>query len=313
MNRKKVDVAAAVITRPDGSFLLGQRAEDTFYPGYWEFPGGKVEPGETPRQALVRELTEELGMQVDEAWPWLTREHLYEHAHVRLHFFEVPAWHGEIRDHVHSALSWERAGAVGVAPVLPANGPIMKALELPHRMGITHAGEIGEEAQLVALEAALAHGLKLVQVREPAFDAGRLAAFCREVVARAHAAGARVMLNADPGMAEAAGADGVHLSAARLAGLARRPDLEWVGTSCHTRDELEKAGALGLDYALLGSVQPTPSHPGREALGWKRFGELVSGLPLPVFALGGLGLGDMENARKAGAHGIAAIRSAWQR
>ena len=60
--RKIVHVAAAVITRPDGSFLLGQRAPDTFYPGYWEFPGGKVEPGETPRDALIRELDEELGL-----------------------------------------------------------------------------------------------------------------------------------------------------------------------------------------------------------------------------------------------------------
>ena len=103
--KKIVHVAAAVITRPDGSFLLGQRAPDTFYPGYWEFPGGKVEAGETPRDALIRELDEELGMQVETAYPWITREHVYEHAHVSLHFFEVSAWRGEIHDRVHSALS----------------------------------------------------------------------------------------------------------------------------------------------------------------------------------------------------------------
>ncbi|MBL8454341.1 MAG: NUDIX domain-containing protein, partial [Zoogloea sp.] len=74
--KKIVHVAAAVITRPDGSFLVGQRAADTFYPGYWEFPGGKVEAGETPREALIRELHEELDMEVLEAWPWLTREHV---------------------------------------------------------------------------------------------------------------------------------------------------------------------------------------------------------------------------------------------
>ena len=78
MSRKIVDVAAAVITRPDGSFLLGQRAPGTFYAGHWEFPGGKVEPGETPREALIRELHEELGLNVDAAWPWIMREHEYE-------------------------------------------------------------------------------------------------------------------------------------------------------------------------------------------------------------------------------------------
>ncbi|HTY98335.1 MAG TPA: NUDIX domain-containing protein, partial [Rhodocyclaceae bacterium] len=73
---KITDVAAAVILRPDGSFLLGQRAPGTFYPGYWEFPGGKVEAGETPRQALVRELHEELEIEVLEAQPWILREHV---------------------------------------------------------------------------------------------------------------------------------------------------------------------------------------------------------------------------------------------
>lgn len=156
---KRVEVAAAVITRPDGSFLLGQRAPDTFYGGYWEFPGGKVEAGETPRAALIRELEEELGIAVQAAHPWLMREHHYEHAHVRLHFFEVPQWTGTPADHVHSALVWQQAEGEAVSPMLPANGPIMKALRLPRRMAITHAGEIGEVAQLAALDRALAKGL----------------------------------------------------------------------------------------------------------------------------------------------------------
>ena len=158
MNRKIVDVAAAVITRPDGSFLLGQRAPGTFYPGYWEFPGGKVEPGESPRQALIRELHEELGLRVQTAWPWITREHQYEHAHVRLHFFRVPHWSGEITDHIHSALSWQRIDAMKVSPMLPANGPVLAALALPHEYAITHAWQIGAEAQLAQIDAALARG-----------------------------------------------------------------------------------------------------------------------------------------------------------
>ena len=157
--KKIVHVAAAVITRPDGSFLLGQRAPDTFYPGYWEFPGGKVEPGETPRDALIRELDEELGMKVEVALPWITREHEYEHAHVSLHFFEVPAWRGDIHDKVHSALAWQHADAMDVGPMLPANGPILKALRLPRTMGITHAAEAGVNAQLAQLDEGVARRL----------------------------------------------------------------------------------------------------------------------------------------------------------
>lgn len=310
--KKIVHVAAAVITRPDGSVLLGQRAPDTFYPGYWEFPGGKVEPGETPRDALIRELDEELGMRVDAAYPWITREHVYEHAHVSLHFFEVTAWRGEIHDRVHSALSWQQAGAMDVGPMLPANGPILKALRLPRVCGITHAGEIGIDAQLARLEAALAGGLRLVQIREPALPDADCERFARAVVERCHAAGALAVVNGDAALARRIGADGLHLPARSLMAADGRPDFEWVGASCHSRAELEQAAALELDYALLGAVRPTQSHPERATLGWPAFGELIVRLPLPVFALGGLSAGDLETAKAAGAHGVAGIRGIWQ-
>lgn len=310
--KKIVHVAAAVITRPDGSVLLGQRAPDTFYPGYWEFPGGKVEPGETPREALIRELDEELGMRVDTAYPWITREHVYEHAHVSLHFFEVTAWRGEIHDRVHSALSWQQAGAMDVGPMLPANGPILKALRLPRVCGITHAGEIGIDAQLARLEAALAGGLRLVQIREPALPDADCERFARAVVERCHAAGALAVVNGDAALARRIGADGLHLPARSLMAADGRPDFEWVGASCHSRAELEQAAALELDYALLGAVRPTQSHPERATLGWPAFGELIVRLPLPVFALGGLSAGDLETAKAAGAHGVAGIRGIWQ-
>ncbi|NMG31667.1 Nudix family hydrolase [Aromatoleum evansii] len=308
---KRVEVAAGVIFGRDGRFLLGQRAPDTFYAGYWEFPGGKVEPGESPADALVRELDEELGIRVRVLRPWITREHLYEHAHVRLHFFEVADWEGELRDHVHSALSWEPVDAPEVGPMLPANGPILKALRLPRWMGITHATDIGVARQLELLDAALASGLRLVQVREPGMGASDLCAFAAAVVKRARPRGALVVVNGNAELAAEVGADGVHLSAAQLAGLEARPVLEWVGASCHTRAELERAAGFGLDYAVLGAVLPTATHPGQPTLGWERFAELVGGLPMPVLALGGLRRADMERARAAGAHGIAAIRASW--
>lgn len=310
--KKIVHVAAAVITRPDGSFLVGQRAADTFYPGYWEFPGGKVEAGETPRDALIRELHEELDMEVLEAWPWLTREHVYEHAHVNLHFFEVPAWRGEIHDRVHAALSWQQADSMDVEPMLPANGPILKALRLPRRMAITQAAEIGIDTQLARLDQALADGLRLIQIREPGLPAPDREAFTRAVLARTREAGAIALINDDVDLATRLGANGVHLPARRLMELDTRPNLEWVGASCHTRDELERAAALGLDYALLGAVKPTASHPERDALGWNAFADRVRTLPLPVLALGGLKPDDMDTAKAHGAHGIAGIRSFWQ-
>ena len=311
MTRKIVEVSAAVIRNPEGGFLLGQRAPDTFYPGYWEFPGGKVEAGETPREALVRELDEELGIRVEEAWPWITREHLYEHAHVKLHFFDVPVWQGEPRDHVHSALAWQRAGQTEVSPMLPANGPILKALCLPNAMGVTQAWKIGVEAQLAALDRALARGLRLVQIREMGLPEEAREAFVSEACARCERAGALALVNGPESLARSASSKGLHLNSERLLACRERPDFEWVGASCHTRAELEHAAKLGLDYALLGHVLPSASHPGEAPLGWARFAELVLDLPMPVLAIGGLSPEDMALARGNGAHGIAMIRGAW--
>lgn len=312
---KLTEVAAAVIERraADGTmeFLLGQRAPGTFYPGYWEFPGGKVEDGETPHAALVRELGEELGIGATRADPWLRREHVYEHAHVRLNFFRVRDWCGELHDHVHSALAWQRPGQTDVAPMLPANAPVLAALALPEFYGITQATQIGIDAQLLALARALEGGLRLVQLREPGLDAARRAAFVHAAVELCHQYGAQVLVNGDAGLAEAAGADGVHLPASLLAGLDVRPSLPLVAASCHASAELELAAHLGCDFAVFGPVCATASHPGVTGMGWQAFAAALGVPPLPTFAIGGLGRADLDAARRAGAHGVAAIRLAW--
>jgi 8-oxo-dGTP diphosphatase len=309
---KITHVAAAVLLRPDGSYLLGQRAAGTFYPGYWEFPGGKVEVGESPREALIRELHEELGIEVIQAYPWIVREHLYEHANVKLHFFRVTEWRGELQDHVHAALAWQQAGVLSASPMLPANGPVLKALALPNFYAITHAGEIGIDRQLGQLEQSLRHGLRLVQIREPELVEPQLTSFAAEAVRLCQSFGARVLINGDAELARELGADGVHLPARQLLTLAERPNFKLVGASCHNADELARAEQLQLDFAMLGPVAQTASHPGQAALGWARFAEMTQNRSMPVFAIGGMNQSSMIDAWHNGAHGIAAIRGAWQ-
>ncbi len=317
---KITEVAAAVIERraADGAtgfateFLLGQRAPGSFYPGFWEFPGGKVEPGETPHAALLRELHEELGIEVLRADPWLRRQHVYEHAHVRLNFFRVREWRGELRDHVHSALAWQRADGLTVAPMLPANAPVLAALALPDFYAISHAGEIGIDAQLMALVHALESGLKLVQLREPKLDAARRSAFVHAAIDLCRQYGARALVNGDAELAHAAGADGLHLPAVQLAAQTTRPDFALVAASCHSSAELAQAAQLGCDFAVFGPVRETISHPGVAGIGWDNLAAALGVPPLPTFALGGLLRADLDPAQRAGAHGIAAIRGAWE-
>jgi 8-oxo-dGTP diphosphatase len=306
-----VEVAAAVILRPEGEFLLAQRPAGKPYAGYWEFPGGKVEAGEPAREALTRELREELGIEVTRACPWIMREYAYPHAHVRLNFFRVLGWDGEPCPREAQALSWQRLDAIGVAPLLPANGPVLRALALPPVLAITDAWERGERALLDRLDAALERGLRMVMVREKQMPRGQLRAFTTEVLRRCARAGALALVNSDAELARVCGADGVHLTSAQLLQAARRPDLLWCGASCHNRRELERAAALNLDYVVLGPVLETASHSDANPLGWERFAQIVHSNPLPVYALGGMTLQHFNAACGVGAQGVAMVRGAW--
>jgi 8-oxo-dGTP diphosphatase len=307
-----VAVAAAVIQRADGRFLLARRPAGKVYAGYWEFPGGKAEAGEPLREALARELHEELGIDVTRAYPWIVQRYRYSHAHVELHFFRVLGWRGEPHAKEEQALAWVGLPDPGVSPILPANGPVLRALALPDRLGITCASVAGEEAFLPQLDAALARGLRMVMVREKSMPRAALERFAREVVRHGHAAGALALINGDARLAQACGADGIHMPAAALMSARSRPPAALCGASCHDAAELAQAQAMGLDYAVLGPVLPTASHPGQPALGWERFAALLAGCRIPVYALGGMQPQHLERAWEAGAHGVAMMRGAWQ-
>ena len=319
---KIVEVAAAVLQRPDGSFLLAQRPPDKIWAGYWEFPGGKIEAGETPYHALVRELREELGIEVETAYPWITRVFTYPHTTVRLNFFRVTEWSGELHPHEGQEFAWQRPlslalsregerGQAPVSPILPANAPILRALELPSLYAISNAAELGIEPFMARLEVKLDAGLRLMQLREKNLARDELRELARRVISLAHAHGAKVLLNGDVALAQEVGADGVQLTATQLAGLRERPTVGWCGASCHSTEELRRAEALGCDFALLSPVLPTRSHPGAPYLGWENFAAIAAGSAIPVYALGGLTHDDMRTAWQHGAHGIALLRHAW--
>jgi len=312
LNTNAVEVVAAVIERPDGSFLLAQRPPGKVYAGFWEFPGGKVEPGEPLAAALTRELHEELGIEVEVADPWIVRVYAYPHARVRLNFFRVRAWRGEPHGKEQQKLAWQHASAIGVVPMLPANAPVLRALRLPFEYAITHAGEIGAERQLSRLDRRLAQGLRLIQVREKGMDAKALEHFAGAVISLARPRGARVLINSDIALAERLGADGVHLASVQLASLERRPELSWCAASCHHAGDLERAAQLEVDFAVLGPVRATPTHPDAQPLGWEGFAASVHGVGLPVFALGGMKPDDLESAWRYGAQGIAMVRGSWR-
>ena len=298
-----IEVAAAVIQRADGRFLLAQRPPGKVYAGYWEFPGGKIEPGEGAASALFRELHEELGIDVRSSYPWITREYVYPHGHVRLSFFRVLAWSGEPHPREDQAIAWQALGAHLVAPMLPANAPVLASLALPHEYAITDAARLGTAAMLARLRQRLESGLKLLQIREPALAPEERELFTLEAIGLAHRYGCRVLVKAPH-----AGADGVHYTASELMRLEKRPPGGLAAASCHTRAELERAIELELDFVVLGPVRVKSDG---KPLGWENFAAIAHGASVPVYAIGGLTPADMESAWRAGAHGLAMIRGSW--
>jgi 8-oxo-dGTP diphosphatase len=303
-----VEVVAAVIERADGAFLLAQRPAGKVYAGWWEFPGGKVDEGETTVLALSRELHEELGIEVRRAYPWITRVFVYPHATVRLNFFRVVEWTGEPHPKEEQAIRWQRLDQPMAEPMLPANAPVLRSLALPLEYAITDAQALGAGEMLARIERRVSTGLRLVQVRDKVLR-GR-ADFARSVVTLARRHGAKVLVNGDEQTARSLGADGVHWSAMTLDHAQSRPADMLCGASCHNAAELERAVALECDFAVLGPLRDTTTHPGA-TLGWDGFARIARGAPIPVFAIGGLRPTDLAEARRSGAHGLAMIRGSW--
>jgi len=316
-----LEVAAGVVIDANGRLLLGQRPEGKSYAGWWELPGGKLEPGETAMQALKRELHEEVGIEVTEATPWVTYVHEYPHATVRLAFCRVTGWRGEPRGLENQALSWVdprqplqvlEAG-LGGGHLLPATLPPVRWLSLPDRYLVLDVKSPADVAgHLERTARALGAGIRLLQFRAPEWQGGaddpQLLEAMRQTLALARSAGARLLVNSAHPESWWSEADGVQMRAADLGRLGTRPQVGLLGVSCHSTDDLLRARQLEADFALLGPVLATATHPGHPGLGWDAFARLNAEAGMPVLAIGGQSPATLEIARQHGAHGIAGIR-----
>jgi 8-oxo-dGTP diphosphatase len=308
-----VHVVAGVITDPRGRILLARRTEGRDLAGLWEFPGGKVDTGESPEQALARELHEELGIRVQSSVPLIAVPQAYRNKRIVLDVRRIGAWSGNAVGREQQALAWVPAAKLTRYEMPPADRPVVAALQQPDRYLVTPEPEPQRaDAFLAALERALKAGVRRVQLRSRSADPDALRPVAEAVLKRCRAAHAELLINSHVDLARALGI-GVHLRAAQLMSLGTRPLPEklLVAASCHDATELRHAEALRLDFVVLGPVAATPSHPEHEPMGWDRFSRLRELVALPIYALGGMALADLPIARAHGAQGIAAIRGLW--
>jgi 8-oxo-dGTP diphosphatase len=308
-----VHVAVGILVDRGRIFVTRRRA-DVHQAGKWEFPGGKLDADESPFTGLQRELHEELGIDVQTAHPLMQVRHAYSDKNVLLDVWRVDRYSGVPHGREGQEARWASRDELLTLDLPEADLPIQRRLWLPPLYAVSDGMAQGRDVFLRKLERALAGGLALLQLREPEMSEDDYLSFAREVVSLCRPCGAKVLLNADPTWVEVCGADGVHLNGIRLRQLTGRPLPQnyFVAASCHNRAELDRAGGIGADLAVLGPVARTATHPQAEPLGWEQF-ELLCRPAIPaIYALGGMTVADIERARSAGAQGVAMIGSLWR-
>ncbi len=304
-------VSAGILMDSKSRVLIAQRPTDKPFGGWWEFPGGKLEPGETPCQALRREIHEETGAHIVSVERFMRLRYKDEIIHRTLHFFKILEFSGFIHGREGQNIMWLPVEALSSWPMLRTNNPVVCALNLPLIYAITPlVDEVDCIVNLIHQNLRQRHH-RLIQLRQPHWNWAQTRAASRSILDQSRSRGARILINADPAWATELGFDGVHLNATRLHHLTSRPlDCNLVGASCHNIEDLIHAQRIHVDFVVLSPL--FPKNQNGSALGWRGFGRMIRAVNLPVYALGGMHPTYARHIRRLGGHGVAGIRAFWQ-
>lgn len=315
---KLVHVAVGVIVNADGKILIAKRPLSAHQGGLWEFPGGKVDAGETIEQALVRELREELAIDVLASQPLIQIRHHYPDKSVLLDVRKITQFLGTPIGNEGQPIQWVDAKELNKFEFPAANRPIISAINLPEKYVVT--GSYLDDVDFIArLDRVLAADLRMVQLRVADFNADSHQSLFDAVLAAVNQANAKLIINcslAEFDRLSQSFSDenlGLHLNRHHAAVIHARPVGQNVlfGVSCHNAQEITHAQNIGADYLLLSPVLPTASHPATDPLGWDSFSALVELANIPVYALGGVGEEHIKTAQSCGAQGVAGISAWW--
>jgi len=306
-----INVAVGVLIDSNKKIFLAQRPKSRSWSGWWEFPGGKLEKNELPEEALIRELKEEVDIDVVNYKKWVTRNYAYEEHNVTLYFFKVTQWNGELNPRENQKLLWISPREVNKTTILPPNIFILNALSLPTHYGITNISETPKEIFLTQLLKQLEQGLRMIQIREKNLPLEELKEITLEIIRICKPFSAKVILNSSIELANDLNANGVHLNSIELKKFTKKPKNMIVGASCHSEGDVKIAQYKGIDFVVLSPVNKTISHPRIVPMGWDKFLKISNKFDIPIYALGGMKKNDINHALDSGAIGVASQRDIW--
>lgn len=325
--KKLIHVAVGIIFDCDpaekGKILIAKRADHQHQGGLWEFPGGKVEEGESVQVALKRELEEELELQscIENMRPLIKIPFHYSDKSVLLDVWSVydgkmPSRNNEtvLRGKENQPLAWVDQTSLAEYEFPAANKAILDALSLPSQIAISQDNKNPERILSQVATVLKNHTGIWVQLRAPSLDQMQYTQLAMQLYGLCHEAGSKLIWNCPLDWYQIAFADGLHLSISRTSELSDSkrpiPDGQWLSMACHNLAELEMAQTMA-DYVLVSPVHETQTHPQTTALTWSGFKNITDQARIPCYALGGLQKSELEYCIQMGGQGVAGIRC-WQ-
>tara|TARA_R110002072_G_scaffold55372_4_gene144404 strand:- start:8471 stop:9454 length:984 start_codon:yes stop_codon:yes gene_type:complete len=313
MNQRTHVAVGVIYNVTKDKVLISKRSKNQHLAGYWEFPGGKVECGESVDVALKRELYEELGITVSKAEAYTSVSHAYTCKTVLLDVWKVAEWSGTPESRENQEFCWVSINELHKYNFPDANKYIIQSILLDPMYVISQESYENYSHLYSVTEDCFASGLKNFQLRLK-IDRNKLFQKIVETLSEvARRYDSRIILNGSATDIDKYPVDGIHLNSNELARYENRPISEEyiLGASCHNEAELTRAVKINVNYAFLSPVLFTASHPKANAIGWKNFSSLIEGFNFPVYALGGMVPTDLEIAKNHGAYGIAMLGAIW--
>jgi len=305
-------VAVGIIVNSNNDILISKRSSDVHQANRWEFPGGKIELNEEPSHALTRELKEELGIDVHRYQFLKKIKYDYGDKLVCLHTFLVDGFSGKPTGLEGQPVQWVTKKKLIEFKFPDANLPILNILRLDDVIQITGAFNSRDELMDKSKQC-IARGIKIIHFRAHDLDDDSYNNHAIDLLDVCRKRGVLLILNRTVSALDCVDADGIQLSRHEMRKYSERPCAQdkLLSVSCHNEEELNYAEMLDADYCFLSPVKQALSHDAGEALGFDIFQSLLIDRCVPVYALGGMSLSDLETVKLKKGRGIAVISENW--
>ncbi len=303
---KTIRAAVGVLQQKDGKILIAKRQKGQLMAGFWELPGGKIEADETPKNAAIRELREELGIEVEALSLHKTMQQKYQNRIVELHIFNIEKYQNQPAGIEGQTIAWSSINLLKNYQLLPTMKAFIASITLPKKYWITPSKNHQSTEWLAKFEQKLRQNIRLIQLRsKTALDE----CFIKELSRKCQQHSVKLLLNTPDKTFTQTYVDGFHLTTSELLKLSHRPcsDDKFLGASAHNLDDAKYAEKIGADFIVISPVQPTKTHPNAIPIGWENAHQVANSLNIPVYFLGGMGEKDLAKTIELGAQGIAGV------